>query len=499
LILLSFGPRDPSEVLRCPILPADGFPGSYTQKWLDYEMTTFKYLMLLNEYSGRSFLDVSKYPVFPWIITFGDAIEYRQFSGSSQPPNAAALKFFLGGCEPFKSLSVSSGMPGQFTSMGFDWHSCGSEYELCPEFFTSPEYFSESFAFPKWSRDASEFVYIHRKLLESDKVSENIPQWIDRMFGKLSSTRLFTHLHPHRRCLRQGPPFLLQATLAIDRKPLVFAHVIDVNLPVLQFLAVAGGGKLPQVLHVRVDFANQDVAISPIGELPCDVVFAGIPRGFLALGPTDVFLVDQEVHRGCLDGASFRHIGSCRKAAILADRNGQLYSLRFPAIQFIGCVTNDYISVVAVSSKFAVVVVGTCDGKVAAYGLAKGEFRFAVDVASKPLKMVVTQRWGFVLVDAGGKLFLFDCNGKLLKVVEIRFVVRLIVTFTCQRGCDFVAIASTKGQIMVAEAFYLDMEEVAFTVSSKIVAMEYVVSKMAFVVIKRDGEVCVIPKKLPGL
>jgi hypothetical protein len=497
-ILLSFGPHDPSEVLRFPILPVDGFPGSYTQKWLDYEMTTFKYLMLLNEYSSRSFLDVSTYPVFPWVITFDGPIEHRRFGGSSQPPNAAVLKFFLGTCEPFKSLSVASKIPGQFTSMQVGWQTCGSEYELCPEFFASPEYFSENFELPEWSRDASEFVYKHRKLLESDAMSEDIPQWIDHMFGKFSPTRLFTHLHPHRKCLKRGGPFFSQTIVAIDRRPLVFAQVIEVNFPVLQFLAVAGEGKL-QVLRVRVDFAARDVAISPIGELPCDVVFAGIRRGFLALDATEVFLVDQEVHRGCFDGASFRHIGSSRKLAILADHNGQLYSLRFPAIQFVGCVTNDYVSVVAVSSKFAVVVVGTCDGKVAAYGLSKGEFRFAVDVGSKPLKIVVTHRWGFVLVDAGEKLFLFDCNGKLLKVVEIRFVARLIVTFACEKGRDFFAIASTKGQIMVAEAFYLDLEEVAFTVSSKVVAMEYVMSKMALIIINRDGEVCLIPKKLPGL
>jgi hypothetical protein len=39
-----------------------------------------------------------------------------------------------------------------------------------------------------------------------------------------------------------------------------------------------------------------------------------------------------------------------------------------------------------------------------------------------------------------------------------------------------------KKQILVAEAFYLDMEQV--TVSSKVVAMEYLVSKTALIIIK---------------
>lgn len=39
-----------------------------TERWLDYSMSTFDYLMALNMFSGRSFLNLSCYPVFPWIL-----------------------------------------------------------------------------------------------------------------------------------------------------------------------------------------------------------------------------------------------------------------------------------------------------------------------------------------------------------------------------------------------------------------------------------------------
>ena len=39
-----------------------------TEKWLNYKISTFDYLMYLNMLSGRSFLNVSCYPIFPWII-----------------------------------------------------------------------------------------------------------------------------------------------------------------------------------------------------------------------------------------------------------------------------------------------------------------------------------------------------------------------------------------------------------------------------------------------
>ena len=49
--------------------PADLLKASdYTQKWCNHEMSNFEYLMKLNTIAGRSFNDLSQYPVFPWIL-----------------------------------------------------------------------------------------------------------------------------------------------------------------------------------------------------------------------------------------------------------------------------------------------------------------------------------------------------------------------------------------------------------------------------------------------
>jgi hypothetical protein len=36
---------------------------------------------------------------------------------------------------------------------------------------------------PKWAADATEFIYLHRKALESDFVSEHLNKWIDLLWG----------------------------------------------------------------------------------------------------------------------------------------------------------------------------------------------------------------------------------------------------------------------------------------------------------------------------
>ena len=39
------------------------------RRWSDGEISNFDYLLSLNQFAGRSFLDVTQYPVFPWILT----------------------------------------------------------------------------------------------------------------------------------------------------------------------------------------------------------------------------------------------------------------------------------------------------------------------------------------------------------------------------------------------------------------------------------------------
>lgn len=39
-----------------------------TQKWQQGEVSNFHYLMHLNTLAGRSFNDLTQYPVFPWVL-----------------------------------------------------------------------------------------------------------------------------------------------------------------------------------------------------------------------------------------------------------------------------------------------------------------------------------------------------------------------------------------------------------------------------------------------
>ncbi|KAF8460336.1 hypothetical protein BDZ91DRAFT_739593 [Kalaharituber pfeilii] len=45
-----------------------GVPNPATKKWLKGEISNFHYLMLVNTMAGRTFNDLTQYPVFPWVL-----------------------------------------------------------------------------------------------------------------------------------------------------------------------------------------------------------------------------------------------------------------------------------------------------------------------------------------------------------------------------------------------------------------------------------------------
>jgi hypothetical protein len=60
----------------------------WTEAWRHHQMSTFEYLMRLNEAAGRSYRDLAQYPVFPWVlcdyssptIDLDDPVVYRDLS-----------------------------------------------------------------------------------------------------------------------------------------------------------------------------------------------------------------------------------------------------------------------------------------------------------------------------------------------------------------------------------------------------------------------------------
>ncbi|XP_040899507.1 neurobeachin-like protein 2 isoform X4 [Toxotes jaculatrix] len=179
--LFYFGSRSPQELLK-----ASGL----TQKWVYREISNFEYLMQLNTIAGRTYNDLSQYPVFPWVLcdytspvldledpsVFRDlskpigvvnprhAQNVREKYESFEDPtgtidkfhygthysNAAGVMHYMIRMEPFTTLHIQL-QSGRFDCADRQFHSVAAAWqarmespadvkELIPEFFYFPEF-----------------------------------------------------------------------------------------------------------------------------------------------------------------------------------------------------------------------------------------------------------------------------------------------------------------------------------------------------------------------
>eukprot|EP00026_Physarum_polycephalum_P000200 Phypoly_transcript_00200.p1 GENE.Phypoly_transcript_00200~~Phypoly_transcript_00200.p1 ORF type:complete len:1988 (-),score=255.41 Phypoly_transcript_00200:62-5914(-) len=235
---LSTGLNKPEDVLK---------RSGLQQKWQARKISNFDYLMQLNTIAGRTYNDLTQYPVFPWVIAdytsttldLNNPATYRDLSKpigalnsdrltlfteryhSFDDPNipkfhygshyssAGITLFYLIRMEPFTTLFLKlQGGKFDFADRMFDsipntWKNClnatADVKELIPEFFYMPEFLlnSNNFNFgvkqtgvplgdvqlPPWAATPQDFVRINREALESEYVSAHLHEWIDLIFG----------------------------------------------------------------------------------------------------------------------------------------------------------------------------------------------------------------------------------------------------------------------------------------------------------------------------
>ncbi|KAI6706714.1 hypothetical protein NL676_009676 [Syzygium grande] len=217
------------------------------ERWARREISNFEYLMHLNTLAGRSYNDITQYPVFPWILAdyssknldLSDPSSYRDLSkpvGALNPDrlekfqeryssfddpiipkfhygshysSAGTVLYYLVRVEPFTTLSIQlqGGKFDHADRMFFDvaatWNGVLEDMsdvkELVPELFYLPEILTnencidfgttqmgdklDRVKLPPWAESPIDFIHKHRMALESEHVSTHLHEWIDLIFG----------------------------------------------------------------------------------------------------------------------------------------------------------------------------------------------------------------------------------------------------------------------------------------------------------------------------
>ncbi|KAL7108777.1 hypothetical protein ACP275_06G135100 [Erythranthe tilingii] len=217
------------------------------ERWARWEISNFEYLMQLNTLAGRSYNDITQYPVFPWILSdyssqnldlsspssfrdlskpigalnaerlqkfqeryssFDDPV-IPKFHYGSHYSTAGTVLYYLTRVEPFTTLSIQlqggkfDHADRMFLDIAATWNGVLEDMsdvkELVPELFYLSEVLTNensidfgttqlgaklgSVRLPPWAENEVDFVHKHRMALESEHVSEHLHEWIDLIFG----------------------------------------------------------------------------------------------------------------------------------------------------------------------------------------------------------------------------------------------------------------------------------------------------------------------------
>jgi hypothetical protein len=108
-------PEEAPQTLGSRFASAFGSASSHpaTKKWLKGEMSNFHYLMFVNTLAGRTFNDLTQYPVFPWVLSNYESEELDL----TDPSNFRDLKKPIGIQDPRQERSIRERF-SSFAEMG---------------------------------------------------------------------------------------------------------------------------------------------------------------------------------------------------------------------------------------------------------------------------------------------------------------------------------------------------------------------------------------------
>jgi hypothetical protein len=448
--------------------------------------------------------------------------QYLYSSGYSSP---LCLFIWLLRLEPFTSMHIQM-QSGRFDVAARLFTSVGSAYELSsmtvgdyreliPEFFCDNVFLLNLNKFnlgkigncqlndveiPPWCHDTLEFVYLHRKALESEFVRQRIHTWIDLVWGfrqtgaaaveadnvfypllyetvwasqnhnpddqhEIEATldscgqipqQLFFEPHP------QQLPAKKQTWLAkptfMDVESTKILDVINNTLLCLKVDKIFA-------ISIRVDERNRpvvdvqtwDVVVPPfklIAKFDRTKICAILKSGTLAIiQPTGLSQASSRTVINLAANKEFICLGKI-DTSITICKNLQVLET-FPS--FI-----DEIVCSAVSASYDLIVVGAHASSLFLISPSHRTITRVINLENRnPYRIEITEGWGFIVVYEkqilSKKKFieLFTVNGEFIRRTELDYSIRAWSSWKSKEGFDYLAISPKSGKLRVYEVFYL--------------------------------------------
>ena len=520
-----------------------------TEKWQNNSISNFEYLMYLNILSGRTTNDSSLYPIFPWIFSDFEKNKFRdltkplnlqkQLTLESAPSNPSLISYYLSNIYPFSRIKKNEKIKisNKMKSIQTASEECSTDtncYELTPEFFYS-SYVFENIKLPKYEGKEitpDEFVYYHRKVLESDQISSTLHLWINKIFGVENSSNknikysnflydtiwsdktissnvimskinesglipspIFSEPHPPKKISRKST-IKKKYVFSLGKKisKISFLSFLD---SFLNFLVVTSEGYVFQYKVDMENFPETTIDIRRSQKINNNFNIQFINNGFIFYDQNNIS-IETNKHSCDLEFkyGRIREIQLSESTIVILNEINNISIVDLNILKKVGnvLVFNDDVVTIGVSQRFKMVSCGTIEGHVEAFDF-KSNLLYFTQLKETPKKIIITEIWGFTIVQTETYLYLININGKILREKQISFEILYSCSFRDNKSTDYIAIYDKKSHLYIAEAFTLEFKEIKLSLSSPIQHISYV-NDGFFVIITKNGKIIILPYKI---
>jgi hypothetical protein len=347
-----------------------------------------------------------------------------------------------------------------------------------------------------------------RETVKTDRRQKEIETTIDQV-GQVPP-QLFFVPHPCREKAAQQSTLRQIAIVPLPPADYIFASFSESKkgLYVLNSQGIVHTVGIAFHEHVEVQLQR----IVPRGKIPDDLTdFVRLSRTkFVALCDQgiDAVVLDAQKDFECTKISKVRQhitaVSSDRGLLSLsqADARNHIYSVGDRPFEVFSIPTyRNSVSCSCLSKRFGVVVTGTDDHALIMCSIYDGSTIRVIKLDCIPLKVTVTNGWGFILVNGcnyvNGKpqycLSLFNINGLPLKTVALPDAAHCWFSWKSASGFDFMLLATKRGKLFAFEVFFLDLGRPLYRCGAELVCLDYSEVHNHVVAVTTDGKVHIVP------
>jgi hypothetical protein len=432
-----------------------------SRNWCKGAMTSFKFVVLLNWLSGRTFANPSSYPVFP-------------------PP-----------VKVFGTLTDTS-MP---SLKGTYIEESGPSPEI--------DFSTKLFVLPEWYFFAEvcgslQKVYENRKLLERRK---DLHVWIWEVFGgsQFRHQQLFWQPIHRRKRFRPNNCKVTGLEYSVDSE-IVFCTAVKSNHDETSFVCITANGTL---LSFKVSFTIEETFLS-VDENHMELEKVSVLRFWGWRDKNSIVAFDGSKLIVLTMNSAMQQIefsfpdpifsnGFVRSAPAVLSKI-HLNSEMFVVKPFLN--QREHFCCFARSKRFGITAIGCDDGKLR---IRLNETTLKLTTVSLdgelPVKILITKQWGFVVVKTTNTIQVSTSTGLFVNKRSHSTPIKNWTCFESFDGFDFVGYGTESGKIWYFEAAKPELLKSIIVSEGKICAFTFNWRVSRFVVVMSDGTVQLSPPK----